>query len=126
MGEWSADWFSGEGAGTVADQDTAPTGAGGDPYGGGDSMDDTEGASTGVLPGGSDGQYGPLSPNQGFDFTDLLKGGAPSTLPAAWAGAGRGFAGFGSGDFPNLGTTPSVALRQRTNGNGAQSAGDIV
>src|SRR5437899_3016663 len=55
--------------------DTAPTGAGADPYGtnlvpGGSA----EEWSTGMLPGGPDGQLSPWSPGGGFDFTNLFRG----------------------------------------------------
>jgi len=111
--------------------DTAPAGAGGDPYAGDDMawMSDsggTQGAealSTGVLPGGSDGQYSPFSPNQGFDATDAIS-------HAAYAYTTPGGSGMGTGAMPNLGMMPMPApLRARGATvalSTASSAGDIV
>jgi len=70
--------------------DTAPTGAGGDPYGTGDTYVPAGGAeewSTGMLPGGADGQLSPYSPGGGFDYTNLFKG-LPSWMMARSAQAG--------------------------------------
>ncbi len=113
--------------------DTAPAGAGGDPYAGDDMswMSDsggTEGAeamSTGVLPGGSDGQYSPFSPNQGFDATDVVRN-------AAYAYSGPGGSGFGTGAQPGLPNLGTMAMPRPLGRGGnvalttTSSAGDIV
>jgi len=94
----------------------APIGAGGDPYGGDGSDYPQDAASTGVLPGGGDGQYSPFSPNGGFDFTDVLKlGGAGAAVqPAWWAGGGatgRGsYFGGGSGTMPGIANAPNLGI----------------
>jgi hypothetical protein len=114
--------------------DTAPAGGGGDPYGGDDMswMSDSggtegaEAASPGVLPGGSDGQWSPFSPNQGFDATDVMRN-------AAYAYSTPGGSGFGTGAqpaLPNLGTMamprPLAARGAMVALGAASSAGDIV
>jgi len=69
--------------------DTAPTGAGGDPYGDNSvPAGSAEEWSTGMLPGGVDGQYSPYSPGGGFDYTNLFRG-LPSWMMARSAQAGR-------------------------------------
>lgn len=116
------------------DTDTAPAGAGGDPYGGGDYSGigdiDVEALPTGALPGGADGQLTPFSPNGGWDFTDVLKGGVPSILAKGrpLVGPNGYFYDPGGGELPNLGTYPPVRSRSQAVGtlDASSSAGDIV
>src|SRR5260370_33959876 len=95
--------------------DTAPAGAGGDPFA--DAPPDyssPETADTGMLPGGTDAQLSPFSPGGGFDFTDALRGAGALLAPQGrrqgwWAGGGatrRGsFFGGGSGRMPGIDTS---------------------
>src|SRR5437868_15510809 len=99
MGEWSD--YPSEMGGTLGDwnpnADTAPAGAGGDPYAADGSYPDpdtSEAASMGTMPGGTDSQLSPFSPQGGTDFTDFLGGGLRSA--AYGAVTGRGI--FGGGD----------------------------
>lgn len=84
--------------------DTAPTGAGGDPYGtnlvpaGG-----SEEWSTGMLPGGPDGQFTPYSPGGGFDFTNLFRG-----LPSWLMARGRQAAGLPNPGALAMGQNPMI------------------
>lgn len=97
--------------------DVAQPGAGADPFGGGydpgaDYSSSDETASIGALPGGTDSQYSPFSPNGGFDFTDVTRNIAALSTPA------RGLVGPGGFFYdttpsgparPNLGVQPMPA-----------------
>lgn len=135
MGEYS-DWSGpadpSELGGNMSDwnpgsDDVAPAGSGGDPYGGGDwdmgGQDFTEASTTGVLPGGADGQYSPWSPNGGFDVSDAWRLAAGSgILPGLAQHAGLT---IGGPNGINLGTSPQVLSRSQAGGAGV-SASDIV
>ncbi len=135
MGEFS-DWG---GMGLPGDTDVGVTGAGGDPYGGMDDMGDmgsfVESLPTGALPGGSENQFTPFSPNGGYDFTDVLRGTALRLPPMRSILAKQPLFGGGGmlynttpaspygGDVPTLGTGPQVLTRSQAD---ASSAGAIV
>lgn len=117
LGDWNqggGDGFTGGGGGDSggggAGWDEAVSGeippdsigAGGDPFGGDGSDFPSDAATTGMLPGGADGQLTPFSPGGGFDITNAiagLAGGArarPAGYQQAWWMGGAG----GSGAFP--------------------------
>jgi len=139
MGEWG-DYGAPEADPANYGIDTAPTGAGADPFGGTDDPYGTgdpynsalpggtaEEWSTGMLPGGADGQLSPYSPGGGWDATNIF------SRPAAWLGAGRGFAGMGTGSMPVGGAGGLMVPMRRAYGGGAavtlgaqSTSGDIV
>src|SRR5260370_31841528 len=70
------------------DPDTQPAGSGGDPYAGAPpDLATPETVDLGTMPGG-DSQLSPLSPNQGFDWTDTL-GGTPPWMQQGVSGGPR-------------------------------------
>lgn len=72
-------------------EDVAPVGGGGDPFADAPYADyaSAETADLGMMPGGTDAQLTPFSPNGGFDFTDIFRSGAGAQVGsylAPWMG----------------------------------------
>jgi hypothetical protein len=114
--------------------DVAPAGAGGDPFA--DAPPDAatpETFDTGIQPGG-DSQLGPFSPNQGWDFSDALKGTAAllygnRTTSLSQRRAGPSFSvggpsGLAWSSAPMLPTTIPMVDRQGMSS--AMMAGSLV
>lgn len=111
--------------------------AGGDPYGGDGSDFPSDAGTTGMLPGGADGQLTPFSPGGGFDFTNVLGGmaravgGGARARPAAYLqyqGPSAGGFQAGTGPGPNIGTfpMPPPQLAGRGGPSTAQRVGLVV
>jgi len=83
--------------------------AGGDPFGGDGSDFPSDAASTGMLPGGADGQLTPFSPGGGFDFTNLLGGLAGGGARARQIGTQvTGPFGFNYNSGPGVNAVPML------------------
>jgi hypothetical protein len=104
--------------------DTAPAGAGGDPFAGA-SPDTTtpETADLGLMPGGGDNQFSPFSPGGGFDFTNALQLGAGASRLASSFNMGgpRGLTWQGGPDAAPQPTGPNLGVMSN-----AQQVGAIV
>jgi hypothetical protein len=116
LGGTMADWTGGG--------DTAPAGAGGDPYAGAPPDSSTpETFDTGTLPGGPDAQLTPFSPQGGFDFTNVLQGagGLFGRRASPWRASMSSSWDIGSAaTAPNLGTTAPAGAPE------SMLTGDIV